>query len=376
LLHLAALAACLPALALAAQASPDEIARRLERGRQLYVESTSPSGGEVLAVLGDGIEVAAAAVPCAGCHGHDGHGRPEGGLTPTDITWDRLSRPYGAVAPGGRRHPPYDAASLERSLVDGVDPAGTPFHMAMPRYRMSAEDLADLVAYLQTLGAADDPGVTEAELSLGVFLPSGAEGKPMAGAVRAALARHVAAWNARGGSYGRTIALRFLDTVDAAAPAAVRRAHLEEQLAATPVLAAVAAPQAGAEEELAALCEEWRLPLVAPFAAQDAEPAGQPRRYVFELLPSSWRPRLIAAGAASPAGPRPEHLWAEMTTVGAADVLLEALTRAGRAVTRERLVEALEAMNRYETGYLPPISFAPGRRLGVRAAGAVSRPEY
>jgi hypothetical protein len=371
LLRLAALAACLPALAWAAQApSPEETARRLERGRQLYAESTSPSGAEFVAVLGDGIEVAAAAVPCAGCHGHDGRGRPEGGLTPTDITWDRLSRPYGAVSPGGRRHPPYDAASLGRSLVEGVDPAGTPLHMAMPRYRMSKEDMADLVAYLQTLGAATDPGVTEAELSLGVFLPPGAARKPMADAVRAALTRRAAAFNARGGTYGRTIALRFFETVETSESAAGHRARLEEQLAAAPVLAAVAAPQAGAEEDLAALCEEWRLPLVAPFAAQDTEPAGQPRRYVFELLPASWRPRLIAAGAASPSGPRPEHLWAEMTTVGAADVLLEALTRAGRAVTRDRLVETLETLNRYETGYLPPITFAPGRRLGVRAVAA------
>ena len=123
-----------------------------ERGRRIYVEATSPSGGEMVAVLGEGVEVEASAVPCASCHGRDGKGRPEGGVTPTDITWANLTKPYGVTHPSGRRHPPYDERLMKRSLAMGFDPADNVLHVAMPRYRMSYQDMADLVAYLKTLG--------------------------------------------------------------------------------------------------------------------------------------------------------------------------------------------------------------------------------
>src|SRR6476620_5941308 len=76
------------------------------RGRRIYVDSASHSGAEITAFLGQGVEVEASAVPCASCHGRDGKGRPEGGVTPTDITWASLTKPYGANPPFGRRHPP------------------------------------------------------------------------------------------------------------------------------------------------------------------------------------------------------------------------------------------------------------------------------
>src|SRR5947208_15035593 len=84
-----------PVLAGAGPLTPEE-----QRGRQIFVDGTSPSGGEIIAVMGDpGIEVPASSVPCAGCHGRDGRGRPEGGVAPSDLTWSVLS---------GRDHPPYD----------------------------------------------------------------------------------------------------------------------------------------------------------------------------------------------------------------------------------------------------------------------------
>jgi hypothetical protein len=46
-------------------------------------------------------------------------------------------------------------------------------------------------------------------------------------------------------------------------------------------------------------------------------------------------------------------------------VLLEALTRTGRDLDRERLVESLESLRRLETSYLPPVTFGPGRRTGA-----------
>ncbi|MFP5288285.1 MAG: ABC transporter substrate-binding protein, partial [Thermoanaerobaculia bacterium] len=104
---------------------------REENGKRIYLEGVSSSGGEITAVMGEGVEVPAAAVPCSGCHGRDGRGKPEGGVSPSDVTWSRLTRPYGATHPSGRSHPPYDERLLKRAIAMGLDPAGTPLHVAM-----------------------------------------------------------------------------------------------------------------------------------------------------------------------------------------------------------------------------------------------------
>src|SRR5512145_2277878 len=49
-------------------------------GRQIYHTGTSPSGEPIGAILGEQRSLLdAATLPCAGCHGADGRGRPEGG---------------------------------------------------------------------------------------------------------------------------------------------------------------------------------------------------------------------------------------------------------------------------------------------------------
>lgn len=469
-----------------------------ERGRRIYVESTSPSGSEIIAVLGEGIEVDAAAVPCASCHGRDGKGRPEGGLTPTDVTWTHLTKPYGVTHESGRRHPPYDAKKMKRALALGLDPAGNQLHVAMPRYRMSHGDMEDLVAYLQKLGAETDPGVGEAVLRIGFLPPRPGPLESMGRAVEAALKARFAAFNAGGGLYGRRLELVVLEV--AGAPAE-RRAGVASALARGDVLAVVGSFLAAGDEGLAAVFEEQRVPLVGPFALQVREELPLPR-YVFYLLPGieaqgaalarfarrdlkveaprpavlaprdgafdaaveamgkacegwaplaverygrepfaagelasklagqgadpvfflgtgaeaaallraaeglSWRPRLLVAGtaadadlfsapasaggrlwAALPALPDPEpqaaarhrdlaaahalpaeHLSAQLTALAAAEVLLEALTRAGRGVGRESLVETLEGMRRFPAGYGPPVSYGAGRRMGAKGA--------
>ena len=121
----------------AAELTPEE-----QRGRQIYLEGTSPSGGEIVAVMGDAqIEVPAASVPCSSCHGLDGRGRPEGGVSPSDLRWESLTRPYGVTHPSGRSHPPYDERLLKRAVTLGLDPAGNNLHVAMPRFRLSLQDM-------------------------------------------------------------------------------------------------------------------------------------------------------------------------------------------------------------------------------------------
>jgi ABC-type branched-subunit amino acid transport system substrate-binding protein len=55
----------------------------------------------------------------------------------------------------------------------------------------------------------------------------------------------------------------------------------------------------------------------------------------------------------------------------AARTLVEAMTRAGRQLGRASLTTELERLRGFETGVLPPVSFAPNRRVGLRGASIV-----
>ncbi len=259
----------------AAELTPEEL-----RGRQIYQEGTSPSGGEIVAVLGeDQIEIPASSVPCSSCHGRDGRGRPEGGVSPSDLRWESLTRPYGVTHPSGRTHPAYDERLLKRAVSLGLDPAGQPLHVAMPRFRMSLGDMADLVAYVKRLGGDPAPGVSETSVRIGVVLPPPGALSPLGEAVRAALAAQLARWNAEGGLYGRTLELR---SVEPPAPPAERRAAVAAFLDRENVLAVAAPFLPGAEAELTTLFTEREVPVIGPFTLHPRSEAG---RSIFYLLP-------------------------------------------------------------------------------------------
>ncbi len=57
-------------------------------------------------------------------------------------------------------------------------------------------------------------------------------------------------------------------------------------------------------------------------------------------------------------------LWAYV----AGEILMEGLRQAGRVLTREKLVNALEGLYEFRTGLAPPISFGPNHRIGALGA--------
>ncbi len=50
---------------------------------------------------------------------------------------------------GHGNHGNYDAVSLRRAIIEGVDLVGELLGQAMPRWSMNESDLNDLIAYLQ-----------------------------------------------------------------------------------------------------------------------------------------------------------------------------------------------------------------------------------
>jgi ABC-type branched-subunit amino acid transport system substrate-binding protein len=494
-LHAAALAA-VAAAPLASTAAARDLTEQERAGKRLYFEGASASGGELRAFVGAGTPVPASAVACASCHGEDGLGRPEGGVVPPAITWSELTKRYGHVHGAGRRHPAFDRKSVVRAVTEGVDPAGNPLDPVMPRFSLSREDAANLVAYLEALDHDRDPGLSTTSLRVAAVLPTSGRLADAGAAMRKVLEASFEELNAGGGIHGRRIELAVAgyDGDAGGAVAALRRLVAED-----PPFALVSGLAPGEGDALALLAEKEKLPLVAPFG--DAPPSASAGRYAFYALagvrdlarvlarhaagepdarrsrtavlhaddpameeaaraaaaelasagvamvervgfepgrldralvgrlarhrvdrvlflggdadlaaflsradalrfaprlfapgslaaraaveaPASFEGRILLAYPAAPSTARPDatgaldelrrrasipdrYRPAVAAASTAASLLAEGLRRAGRAVSRERLVDSLEGLFRFDPGLAPPLTFGPARRVGA-----------
>lgn len=268
-------------------------------GRRLYQDGLSSSGGEVLALVGAaGTPLPAASLPCAGCHGSDGRGRPEGSVRPPDITWRRLSKPYTQTV-NGRTYPAYDEAALARAIEKGVDPAGNRLDPAMPRFVLSAGDMARLIAYLRGLETRQEPGVSAERLRIGTLLPGAGALAEQSRTVAALLQGMVAMVNQNGGIHGRQLELVVRDpgSAHASAEQALRQLLDDDQVFA--LLAPLAPQLEGRLDELAR-----GVPVIGPLA-QFAD--GDQGRAIFAPLPGLREQMLALASFAArllPATPR------------------------------------------------------------------------
>lgn len=485
-----------------AQLTPSE-----RRGKEIYLRGESPSGKKITAMLGD-FDVPAATMSCGGCHGLRGEGKTEGGVSAGNLTWTNLIKPYGHTHPSGRRHSAFDERLFTRSLVQGLDPAGNELAVAMPRFEMAPEDIADLIAYLKRIDADRDPGLTEATITVGTILPTTGALAETGAAMKDVLTAYFANINERGGIYNRRIELQTIAAgVDAAATAANARMRIQKG----ELFAIVGGLSAGADQELAALTREAEIPVVGP-ATLLTKVSAEDNRNLFYLLPGAsqqaralvnfaaknpelkksrlaivhaenelalaaaaaladearklgwttvtaksfssgrldaatlatalkaqgteaifflgeggrgddaafitaaasagWTPHIFLLGAltgrdlvktlpasfkdrvflAFPTVPgdvapeglaelraleekhkfRPGHTASKLNAFAAAKIFTESLKRAGRDLSREKLVTALEGLYEYDTGVMPSITFGPNRRVGSLGSYVVS----
>ena len=246
-----------------AQTVPHAEIQRLEHGKAIYLTAISPSGQPIKARLeGSGVVVPAAVLTCVNCHGLDGVGKAEGGITPATITWNELTKDYGRSHPSGRQRPAYDDRSVRRAITMGLDPSGRALDPSMPRYALTRDDLDDLVLYLKELGTDSDRGITEQAIVVGTILaPPGSLGE-LHRAVKSVLTAYFQEVNNRGGIYGRRVELRCLTTPETAeerGPAA--HPFLKSQQA----FALVAPFIAGSEDELTDAARDEKVPVVGAF---------------------------------------------------------------------------------------------------------------
>lgn len=492
----------LAASAVYAQLTPSE-----RRGKQIYLRGESPSGKKITALLGD-FDVPASTMSCGGCHGLRGEGKTEGGVSAGNLTWANLVKAYGHTHPSGRKHGAFNEKLFTRSLVQGLDPAGNELAVAMPRFEMSPEDMADLVAYLKRIDGDRDPGLTETTIKVGTILPARGALAETGAAMKDVLTAYFANINDRGGIYNRRIELQ---TIEAGADAATTAANAKALVDKGELFAIVGGLSAGADNELAAVTREAEIPFVGPatlltktsaetdrnlfyllpgasqqaralvnFAAKNPElkksrlaivhsenelalaaaaaledqarklgwtkiitkvfsrghleaaalvenlkaenteavfflgesgPGGEAAfinaaasagwtphvfllgaltgRDLVKTLPASFKDHVFLAFPTVPGDVDPEglaelraleekykfapgHTASKLNAFAAAKIFTEALKRAGRDLSREKLVTALEGLYEYETGVLPSITFGPNRRVGSLGSYVVS----
>jgi ABC-type branched-subunit amino acid transport system substrate-binding protein len=251
-----------------------------ERGKAIYLRGQSPSGVDIKAVVGDGGEIPASLLACVNCHGRSGRSKSEGGITPSVLAWEVLTRPYGTRQPGGREHPPYDERSLVRAITLGIDSGGRRLLPSMPRYRLSQADAADVVAYIKKLGDEHDPGLAQDSIRVGV-VSSSTRGLPATGdpVVRAALTAYFGAINSQGGIFGRQIELQFVEL------ACTTDSHLDELRAALDarnIFALVGSRDTDDDDAIALVAEKLGIPVIGLISRFPQE-TQTPNRYVFYL---------------------------------------------------------------------------------------------
>ena len=261
-----------------ATVSRHELTLQEKRGKAFYLRGESASGQEITALMGE-IDVPAATLTCAGCHGIKGQGITEGGVTAGPLTWSHLTKPYGHTDEGGRKHGAFSETSFVRMLTAGLDPAGNKLARAMPTYRMSQEDMANLIAYLKRIETDTDPGVNDTSIVLGTVLPEKTAMTGLAQSMGDVLQAYFAEVNSRGGIYNRKIELRVMHGDSKSTVPNMKRLIDEEQ-----VFAIVSGLSAGAEDGVAALTQEKEIPFIGPSTLMPQR--GAPvNRYVFYLLP-------------------------------------------------------------------------------------------
>jgi hypothetical protein len=402
----------LPLLAAAALSAPET------RGRQIYLRGRSGRGTAITAVVSDGgAEVPATVMPCGSCHGPNGRGKPEGGVVPARIDWETLTRPLDGE---GRKRPPYTEAMVRRAITMGIDSGAKELQSVMPRYRFRRDDIDDLVAYLRKLGNIAPPGVHDDVVRIGVAARDLVVLQEYGGTLRI---------------YDRRLAFEPADRVDEADDLFAYIDVLDSagdipQLLATP--GGVSPPQlgsgqfalfAGVAQQAAALVRTeakrlpenqrtlaivyrdsaWRdtaeelraLALANGWTSAIAGPSAAEARAVLlidravppegrlVLLPAALadatvfdeqgqpRPNVVLAFPAEAIG-NEAATFSERSTRIALALVVEALTRSGRDLTREAFITAIESIHDFSEAN---VSFSRAHHTGSADVVVVSRGE-
>ncbi len=262
----------------------------LRLGERMYRRGILPSGQPMRAVVSGDVQVDGTMFTCQSCHLRSGMGSIEGTVItqPTTGTW--LYKPLvGAeMKPESQAHvpkrldpppfrPAYTDASLARALWTGKDPNGRRFHPAMPRYKLSRDDMQILVYYLKNLSVTWSPGVDDTTLRFATVVSSDVDPEERQAMVRV-LEAHVRDRNSqsrheeerakRGAFFKEEKNLPYrrysLDVWELKGDRESWPAQLEEYSRKKPVFAMLGGLVSGSWRPIHEFCERRRIPCLFP----------------------------------------------------------------------------------------------------------------
>ena len=260
-----------------AQSRPDLTVQE-KRGKLIYVKGESEAGA-ITARIGNDLDEPATFFACANCHGRRGEGTREGGVQAPPLNWETLTSPY--TSPLTRRQRvAYNDTTLARAISSSLDPAAGPLHPAMPHYRLTREQMADLIAYLKQLGKESDNevGVTDNAIKVGAVLPLTGPFAKLGTDTKAVLDASFDEMNRQGGIYGRRFELVVEDSSGNALTATQR---LIDQ----GVFTLVASFEPGDSSAINELIKREEIPLVGPLTLAPRLEV-LPNPYIFYLIPT------------------------------------------------------------------------------------------
>ncbi|NQZ09665.1 MAG: ABC transporter substrate-binding protein [Algicola sp.] len=245
-----------------------EMSAQQRRGQQIYLTGESPSGQPIQARLNNsGALLPATLMPCVNCHKYDGIGVTEGGITPADIRWFSLTKPYGITAqtgrPGEKIRPPYNQRNIKKAIAMGINAAGETLNQMMPRYQLNHQDMQDLIAYLTGLGNYQASGISDSQINIGVILP--AANAPKAQAIKQVLNAWFADINKQGGIYQRSLQPVFIEPPTSHSEPAL--AQFKLSLKQSNVFAFVASHIEGIEALMSDFTQTFGIPVIGAFTA-------------------------------------------------------------------------------------------------------------
>ncbi len=320
-----------------------------ERGKYIYEEGRSRSRRLITADLGSGqAPTPAHILPCINCHGADGRGAQDYvGIAPLNVNWYALAA-TGTHHHAQRSHAPFDENSLARAIVLGEDPDGNDMDKSMPRYNLSKEDSADLIAYLKVMDSQSDPGITGSVVRIGTVLPTDGQHAQLGAAIRATIEAVFDEVNAAGGIHNRQLNLVVGGWGASNSPQIWAARDLVNS---DPVAAMVSPYVPNYDAELEALATEMRVPVVGPYTVLHPDGTDEEQnRFTFYLLAGlELQSEALVQAAASNVAPADTHLAIVYPRVQFFDRLSGAATRAAERLDFASVDEQLFELNQFSS---------------------------
>ncbi|KNX43311.1 hypothetical protein ROTO_01000 [Roseovarius tolerans] len=370
-----------PVLAGAGQAGDAEL------GRTLYWEGIGADGQPVTGVTQGDVQVTGAQFSCVNCHRPSGFGTSEGGNYVPPIIGSVLFQTktpnrnrifkdlYQEVQPPGfwarvrqpRMRPAYDDVLLARALRDGFDAGGHELDPIMPRYDLSAADVANLSAYLKTLSDEIDPGVTARDIHFATII--GPDADPAEADAMLRTMELFFEWlnkDTEGDTHNPTFSPNYRSNFISAyrywqlhvwrldGPPETWRAQLEAKYAEQPVFATISGLVEGPWDEIGTFCDDNRLPCIFPNAELPTPGEGRygysvyfNRGLVLEAealglyLGDQQAPpsRIVQIHGTGPQGTRPAQAFEETMAMVFGDTAIETVTYEDEAGLRVALAK-------------------------------------